>query len=88
MSGFHRGDSGDSGPARASFVLPMTTTGVVVIPGFTRYFKSSLATTMRVQLRLDAASIDLPVMPGTNIEDIGWVYNPAGISTALIVFLG
>ena len=85
---FKRGDTGDSGPGRHAFVLPMTTSGVVAIPPQCRYFKSSVETTMICRLRLDAASISLPVMPGVNIEDVGWVYNPAGISTALIVFLG
>ena len=85
---FVRGDPGDSGPARHAYTLVATTTGIEDIPIQCRYFKSDVATTMIVRLRLDAASQPIPVMPGVNIEDVGWVYNPSAISGALIVFFG
>ena len=84
-----RGDAGYSAPAQKSWRLPLVTTGIVAIPRFARYFKASGVTTLICQLRLDAASIHLPVMPGTNIEDVGWVYNPAAHTTVTdFIFLG
>lgn len=88
MSGFMRGDSGVGAPGTHAFVPDMTTSAVVSIPAWARYFKSDVATTVRVQLSTDAASIDLPVVAGTNIEDVAFLFNPSAISTVKLVFLG
>lgn len=88
MSGFMRDDSGVGAPGTHSFIPDMTTTAVVAIPSWARYFKSDTATVARVQLSTDVVSIDLPVVVGTNIEDVAFLFNPSGISSVKLVFLG
>jgi len=87
MGGFMRGDSGYSAPGRQTFV-PGNTTGATAIPRWCRYFKISGSTQLVVQLRGDAASYTIWAQQGTNIEDVGWLYNSNAHSAAILTFHG
>ena len=84
---FVRGDAGYSGPGQYTFI-PAATTGVIEIPGACRYFKISASTSMVVQLRLDLVSSTIWAAAGTNIEDVGWLYNSNALSTLVLSFHG
>jgi len=87
MGSFMRGDSGYSAPGQQTY-LPANTTGVVAIPRWCRYFKINASTSLIVQLRLDAASYTIWAQQGTNIEDVGWLYNSNAVSAYVLSFHG
>lgn len=84
---FNRGDTGDSSPGRYTF-RPSASTGEQAIPGKCRYFKISASTALTVRLRLDVASGQLWAQQGTNIEDVGWIYNANAVSSLILTFHG
>ncbi|KKM13230.1 hypothetical protein LCGC14_1718350 [marine sediment metagenome] len=84
-----RGDSGYSAPGQFTFIPAATTDPVgVAIPRVCRYFKISASTRIWAQLRLDLAATTFWAQQGTNIEDVGWLFNSNALSTLVLSFLG
>jgi len=89
MGSFRRNDAGQSNGGQFTFKPSATTDGIAVaIPSACRYFKISAATQLNVQLRLDLVSTTIWASAGTNIEDVGWLYNANSVSTLILSFHG
>jgi hypothetical protein len=89
MSGFFRGDAGQSAGGEFTFKPSAVTDGIaVVIPPQCRYFKISAGTVLNVQLRNDLSSTTIWAAAGTNIENVGWLYNSNAVSALILSFHG
>ncbi|KKN20091.1 hypothetical protein LCGC14_0939200 [marine sediment metagenome] len=86
---FVRGDAGQSAGGQYTFKPSAVTDGIAqAIPPQCRYFKISAATQLVVQLRLDLVSTTIWAVEGTNIEDVGWLYNSNTVSGLILSFHG